>query len=65
MINILADTCLAIGAVTRRPVISDDIVEEAALQHGVIPGSYDGLAVVPPVEAESTEPAKSDNRSVL
>jgi len=64
MINILADTCLAIGAATKRQIVSDDIVEEAALQHGVIPGAFGDLAAVPSAD-ETTQPAKSPNRSLL
>jgi general secretion pathway protein A len=65
MINILADTCLAIGAATKRNIISDDIVEEAVLQHGVMRGSYGSLAAVPPADIERIESADSPSRSVL
>ena len=65
IINILADTCLAIGAATKRQIISDDIVEEAALQHGLVPGSYGTFVAGPSAEIESAEPADAVNRSVL
>jgi general secretion pathway protein A len=39
LINIVCDTCLAIGCETGRAQIGEDIVEEAAIRHELEPGS--------------------------
>ncbi len=41
LINIVCDTCLAIGCETKRREIGDDIVEEAATRHALGASSWD------------------------
>lgn len=53
LINIVCDTCLTIGAESKRPEIGDDIVEEAAARHHLSSGgeaSAQAKATLPPLE---------------
>ena len=67
LINLVSDTCLAVGCETGRTQIGEDIVEEAAMRHELestaVAGKKANLSILPTYGASPS--AKTPNRSEL